>query len=282
MDTEVKNPEISVLITSYNRANLICETIDSVLNQTFKSFEIIISDNCSTDNTMEVLKKYEHSEKVRIYQNDSNIGQFPNRNKAASYAKGKYLKYLDSDDLIYPWGLELLHKMMEQFPEAGWGLCSFSQVKEKPFPFLLSPKQAYEFHYFRNGIFNRAPLSSIIKKTTFEAAGGFRDISMAGDFEMWHRLALHHPVLIMPDGIVWNREHEGQEVQAYIKFMFQYEEVQKHFFQSTECPLDLQQKQQVKKRRTKKILKSFFFNAINGNLNYAYVHLKILMFMRKQ
>jgi glycosyltransferase involved in cell wall biosynthesis len=277
MDIQTENPEISVLITSYNRANLICETIDSVLNQTFQSFEIIVSDNCSTDNTMEVLKKYHNNDKIRIYQNESNIGQFPNRNKAASYAKGKYLKYLDSDDLIYPWGLELLYKMMEQFPEAGWGLCSFTQVRERPFPFLLNPKQAYEFHYCnRVAIFNKAPLSSIIRKKIFESVGGFRDLNMAGDFEMWHRLALQSPVLLMPDGIVWNREHVGQEVRSYRRFLFQYEEVTKQFLESPQCPLEKNQIREVQKIKKKNLLRTIFLSGIKGNFSQVYDSSKML------
>src|SRR5580698_7457190 len=136
-------PLVSVLVTSYNRAEYICETIDSILNQTYPNFEIIICDNCSTDNTIEVIQKYADNPRVSIYQNEVNIGQFPNRNKIVSYANGKYLKYVDSDDLMYPHGLEIIVEGMEQFPLAGYGLASIEQDFERIFPFMLSPAESY-------------------------------------------------------------------------------------------------------------------------------------------
>ena len=64
-----------------------------------------------------IAKSYEQKDaRIKVYVNDKNLGDYPNRNKAASYAKGKYIKYLDADDLIYPHGLEVMVHTMEQFP----------------------------------------------------------------------------------------------------------------------------------------------------------------------
>ena len=117
-----EQPLVSVLMTAYNREQYISTAIESVLSSTFKNFELIIVDDGSKDKTVEIAKSYAAMDsRVKVIINEKNLGDYPNRNKAAYYANGKYLKYVDADDYIYPWGLELLIKMMEAFPNAGWG-----------------------------------------------------------------------------------------------------------------------------------------------------------------
>ena len=135
-------PLVSVLMTVYNRDKYIAEAIESVINSTYQNWELIITDNCSTDNSFNIAKQYEaQNDKIKLYLNETNLGQFPNRNRAATYAKGKYIKYLDSDDIIYPHGLETMVNAMEQFPEAGMGF-SFYSITDKKFPFYFNQKEA--------------------------------------------------------------------------------------------------------------------------------------------
>ncbi|HEY4875342.1 MAG TPA: glycosyltransferase family 2 protein, partial [Puia sp.] len=113
-------PLVSVLMTAYNREKYIAQAIESVLASSYKNFELIIVDDCSSDNTIEIAKKYQQQDsRIKVHVNEKNLGDYPNRNKAASYAKGKYLKYVDADDYIYPAGLELLIQMMAKFQNAG-------------------------------------------------------------------------------------------------------------------------------------------------------------------
>jgi glycosyltransferase involved in cell wall biosynthesis len=233
-------------MTSYNREKYIAQAIESVLASGYKNFELIITDDQSKDKTVEIAQKYAQSDgRVKVYTNEKNLGDYPNRNEAASKATGKYLKYVDADDYIYPWGLELLVEMMEQFPEAGWGLCSLEQYVKEPFPFLLSPAEAYAYHYKGPGLFHKAPLSAIIKKEVFDKVGGFSGQRMAGDFEMWHRLAQKFPVLLMPHGIVWYREHGEQEMKSYFKFLGVYERIKVNYLKDEKCPLDVQTRNEL-------------------------------------
>src|SRR6266540_3355288 len=141
------NPLVSVLMTSYNREKYISAAIESVLASTYTNFELIITDDQSRDSTVAIARKYaEIDKRIRIVVNEKNLGQFGNRNFAATLAKGKYIKYLDSDDLIYPNGLEIMVNMMEKYPDAGYGLCSLDQDEKNIFPFMLSPKEAYKRH----------------------------------------------------------------------------------------------------------------------------------------
>lgn len=259
-------PIVSVLMTAYNREKYIAQAIESVLASTLKDFELIIVDDGSKDNTIPISRKYESEDKrVKVFVNEKNLGDYPNRNQAASYAKGKYLKYVDADDCIYPWGLELLVTMMEQFPEAGWGLCSLDQNKEKPYPFILSPEEAYLYHYKGPGLFHKAPLSSIIKRETFEVIGGFNPIRMAGDFDMWHRLAQQFPVVLMPHGIVWYREHGEQEVTSYRKFIKVYEEIKINYLQDNKIPLGKTMAGEIYRSEKFKLVKSMVRGIITLN-----------------
>jgi glycosyltransferase involved in cell wall biosynthesis len=234
-----EQPLVSVLMTTYNREKYLSEAIDSVLASTYANFELIIVDDGSTDKTIDIAGEYLAKDaRIKFYRNRSNLGDYPNRNMAASYATGTYLKYVDADDYIYPWGLALLVEMMEQFPGAGWGLCSLDQYVKRPFPFELTPKEAYEYHYRGPGLFHKAPLSSIIRRNVFEKAGGFSPQRMVGDNEMWHRLALQYNVLLMPQGIVWYREHDQQEINDYHEYRVAYERISVSYLNNPGCPLD--------------------------------------------
>lgn len=259
----MNGPLVSVLMTTYNREKYVAEAIESVLASTYKNFELIIVDDQSTDKTMDIINSYaEKNRRVTVYVNEKNLGDYPNRNKAAYYAKGKYLKYVDADDLIYPFGLEQLVYYMEQFPEAGYGLCTLAQNKSKVFPFELNPHEAYRYHYFGPGLFHRAPLSSIIRREVFEEVGGFSPIRMAGDYDMWHKLSAKYPVVLMPQGIIWYREHEEQEMSHYHEFALSYEKSFVKHLLSDVCPLTNKEVYEIlvkrKKASYKQILKSIF------------------------
>src|SRR5258706_1619530 len=207
-----EKPLVSVLMTAYNREKYIEEAIQSVLNSTYVNWELIIVDDVSKDNEAALAKQYAtKDDRIKVYVNEQNLGDYPNRNKAAGYAKGKYLKYLDADDQLYPHGLEIMVELIEQFPDAGWGLMSFIQDDDRPFPFMLQPVEIYRRHYFYKSVFHKAPLSSIIKKEVFDAVSGFRHVRHYGDYELWHRLAKYYPLVLMHDGLVWWLGHEGQE-----------------------------------------------------------------------
>jgi glycosyltransferase involved in cell wall biosynthesis len=94
-------PLVSLIITSYNRASLISKAIESSLEQDYPNLEIIISDNCSTDNTEEVVKKYLADPRIKYFRNNENLGMLGNFRKATyKYAKGDFITYVNSDDYL--------------------------------------------------------------------------------------------------------------------------------------------------------------------------------------
>ena len=96
---------VSIIMPSYNTAPYIKATIQSVLDQTYTNWELIIVDDCSTDNTDEILSKFE-DKRIRYYKNVRNFGAAISRNKALREARGQWIAYLDSDDLWMPEKLE--------------------------------------------------------------------------------------------------------------------------------------------------------------------------------
>lgn len=253
-------PLVSVLMTVYNREKYIAQAIESVLASTYQNWELIVVDDRSKDRSLEIAQSYAAKDgRIKVIVNEVNLGDYPNRNQAASYAKGKYLKYVDADDLIYPYGLEQLVFYMEQFPEAGYGLCSLDQDKGQVFPFQLSPFEAYHRHYFEQPLFHKAPLSSIIKKEAFDKVGGFTGKRMLGDFEMWHLLSQKFPVVLMPHGIVWYRIHEEQEMNLHRSDPmepFKYLLISLDLLNSSLCPLNEALKQKTILQQQKKIARS--------------------------
>lgn len=241
-----EQPLVSVLMTVYNREKYISHAIESVLKSTYQYWELIIVDDRSTDTSVAIARSYESKDRrINVFINEHNLGDYPNRNQAASYAKGKYLKYVDADDMIYPHGLEQLVYYMEQFPEAGYGLCSLSQDVFKMFPFQLNPQEAYHRHYFQEELFHKAPLSSMIKRTVFIAVNGFSGKQYLGDFEMWHLLSQTYPLVLMPHGIAWYRQHDDQQMNANRSdpfVPFKYLLLAEQMLKAKECPLSEDEK----------------------------------------
>ena len=99
------NELVSIIMPSYNTARFIDKTIESVLKQTYKNWEMLIVDDCSTDNTEEIVSKYD-DKRIIYLKNQKKSGAAVSRNKALKNAKGKWIAFLDSDDLWYPTKLE--------------------------------------------------------------------------------------------------------------------------------------------------------------------------------
>src|SRR5258706_13206257 len=110
------SPLVSVLMTAFNREKYIADAIESVLASSYENFELIIVDDASSDNTVAIASQFaEKDKRIRIYVNEKNVGDYPNRNKAAGYAQGKYINYVDADDKLYYYGLEVMVRFTELF-----------------------------------------------------------------------------------------------------------------------------------------------------------------------
>ncbi len=104
----------SIIIPLYNAKSTICDTLDSVLSQTYRNYEIIIINDCSTDNSSEIIEKYKSNySNITVINNEANIGVSNSRNKGFSIARGEYIALIDSDDIWHNKKLELQKEIID-------------------------------------------------------------------------------------------------------------------------------------------------------------------------
>jgi glycosyltransferase involved in cell wall biosynthesis len=208
-----KNPTASVLTTVYNREKYIAACIESVLASTYKDWELIIVDDQSKDRSVAIAQEYAARDaRIKVYVNEKNLGDYPNRNQAAAYAKGKYLKYLDADDLIYPHGLQIMVETMEAHPECALGISQEVAEDLKPYPFVMTPQETFRREFLQRGVLGLGPTGTIIRRDAFERLGGFTGTRYIGDTEMWYQLAMSYPVVKMVPGLTFWRQHDEQQI----------------------------------------------------------------------
>ena len=102
-----KDVVVSVVMPAYNSEKYIEESIESIINQSYKKWELIIVEDCSTDDTMKKIQKYKYLDNIRVIKNDSNMGIAYSTNKAINYSIGKYIALIDDDDVSLPDRLQL-------------------------------------------------------------------------------------------------------------------------------------------------------------------------------
>lgn len=124
------SPKVSVIMPSYNKEEYIASSIESVINQTFQDFELIIIDDASNDRSVEIIQRY-HDKRIRFYQNDKNIGIAQNRNRAIDLAKGSYIALLDADDISTNIRLEKEVEYLDSHPDIAVVFGEFQEIDEK-------------------------------------------------------------------------------------------------------------------------------------------------------
>ena len=122
----------------YNGEDYLTEAIDSVINQSFTEWELIVINDCSTDSTSEILGKYAaQDERIKVYTNEVNLRLPSSLNKAMSYAKGKYIARMDADDICLPERLEKQYNYMEENSDIALSSCRFMTLKNGVISFFL-------------------------------------------------------------------------------------------------------------------------------------------------
>lgn len=207
----MKNPSVSVLMTAYNREKYIGEAIESVLASTYTNFELIIVDDCSTDKTFSIAKMYQEKDtRIKLFLNEKNIGQFPNRNKAAGYATGEFLMNADSDDTLHADGIENCVNAMLAFPQSSFGMFCYNTVQS---PSVIETKDALRQHFFEKPFLMIGPGGTIIRRSFFEEISGYPEIyGPANDLYFNLKATCHSSIVMLPFEFLFYRRHEGQEI----------------------------------------------------------------------
>jgi len=218
------SPTVSVIIPTYNRAHLIGRAIQSVLNQTYQDFEIIVVDDGSTDNTKEIVKSLD-DKRIRYIRHKENKGGGAARNTGIKAAIGEYIAFLDSDD---EWLPEKLECQMKVFKNAGsevgvvyTGFIYIDELGEYTNGQHIPEKRGwiYEDILVENCVGTASTV--LVKRKCFEKAGLFdENLPSCQDWEMWIRLAREHQFDFIEDPLVKYHIHKSRistDLEAKIK-----------------------------------------------------------------
>lgn len=140
-------PTVSIITPVYNSAPFLEETIQSVLNQSFEDWEMILVDDCSTDNSRQIIQRIASQDPRLIFmENENNLGQIKTRNRAIERASGRYIAMLDSDDVWHPQKLE---KQLAYFEDTGCAIqhAYYEQIDENSNPLKLLVKAPIRINY---------------------------------------------------------------------------------------------------------------------------------------
>lgn len=171
---------VSIIIASYNYGEYLAETIESALNQSYKNIEIILIDDGSKDHSLDVASHYN----ITILAQD-NMGVSASRNNAAKYAKGKYIFFLDADDILYPTSIQ---DLIDLFVGAGEDV-GFAYGQLQYFGYKDWIFESSHFDPVKLSKENYIQTSALIRKDVFDRVGGFdRGFDLREDWELFVRI----------------------------------------------------------------------------------------------
>ena len=182
---ENKNEElVSIIMPAFNCGDFIGTTLDSVINQSYKNWEVIVVDDCSTDNTADVVQEYiKKDNRIKYHKLEKNSGAAVARNKAVDLAAGKYMAFLDSDDVWFPEKLTKQIGFMEE-NDYGFTCTSYTKIDEQGEylnrTIIAQPRRDYD------GVLKTCPGNSTVIYNA-EKLGKFKipDIKKRNDYVMW-------------------------------------------------------------------------------------------------
>lgn len=192
------NPMVSIILPTYNRAHILRKSIDSVLAQTYTDFELIIIDDCSTDNTKVLIDEYK-DERIKYFYSEQNLGAASARNLGASKASAPYLAFQDSDTVWYPNKLELQLEYFKNHPDVSLVFHSYFLEGTKR---ILEPNQDHLSQLNLHNIFLDLLQKPLIGTPTilmsieaFHRLGGFNEsLKSHEDYEFSLRIAKHYKI----------------------------------------------------------------------------------------
>ena len=218
----MKSLLVSICIPNYNNAIYLDACIQSALNVEYDNCEIIFVDDCSTDKSIEIAKKY--SSKIKIHENSVNLGQPKNTNKAVNLANGEYVVILHSDDQLLANFFEKLLPLLHSIPNAVMAVGERQETDETGIPYSITPfynvnciipgeKQAKVFM-----MMSFLPCQVLFKKSTFLNSGQVNEKHIVNlDGLLWFQISLQGDVIYIQDEVSIYRVHQNNTTAAYNK-----------------------------------------------------------------
>ncbi len=227
-----KNPVVSVCLPTYNGARFVKPAMESILRQSFADFELLISDDCSADETQEIVLS-QSDPRIRSFHNTSRLGLVGNWNRCIELARGEYVYIFHQDDLMEKDVVQRGVRLLNQHPKVGFVFSDIVTIDAEgktigrhwtpilPERDTIFPEQDFFRLLAMNG--NLVPCQTVMARAEcFRRFGKFdARLRYTPDLEMWLRLALHYDVGYIAEPLVKLRRHPGQ---ASCDFMAQTEE----------------------------------------------------------
>lgn len=214
MDTIVcsRTSKISIIVPMYNVASFLKETLDSILNQTFTDFELLLIDDCSMDNTLEIAYSFSDP-RIRIIKNDKNSGAGATRNKGIELAQSAYIAFCDADDIMFPNRLEEQYNFMEQHPDIDICGSFVKLINEKgnitgkfTFP-VKHDKIAVEM--FLRCAFQQS--TAFIRSRSFKQSGlKYKENHYAEDYDLWANAVKKLKFHVIPHFLMYYKISDSQ------------------------------------------------------------------------
>lgn len=208
-------PRVSVCIPTYNRARYLSECIDSILSQSFSDFELIVSDNCSADDTDAVVRSF-GDHRIHYSKNPSNMGVTANRNCCLDLARGEYLTILGDDDVYASRFLEREVDVLDRHPGVGFVHCATYEINQEGVRRRLV--QAYSEDCVLSGedqlrLFlcghNVCCSTVMVRRSVQEVVGCYVPDLLSHDWLMWIELTLRADVAYIAEPLVGMRVHRN-------------------------------------------------------------------------
>jgi glycosyltransferase involved in cell wall biosynthesis len=211
--------KVSIIMPTYNRAEYIIETIESIRNQTYSNWELIIVDDGSDDNTEELILQIE-DERIRFYK-AGRIGVNGRiKNIGLEKASGELVAFIDSDDLWAPTKLEKQVTALQQYPEAGFSLTggyNFRKLNE-PVDFFYKQSEGIKcdsvfVSFFKSELSTTTP-SLMLRRECINVAASFKETSSFSDIDFILSLAYHFKAVILYEPLLYRRLHNANDSNA--------------------------------------------------------------------
>ncbi len=207
-------PAISVIMSVYNGETYLEEAIESIRNQTFTNWELIVINDCSKDSTAKILADFSlKDERIKVHTNEVNLKLPTSLNKAISLSSGKYIARMDADDICLPERFEKQYKFMEDNPDVSLSSCRFMTVKNGVYMSggaggRCDSEALKAMLLVSNPILHPGVIakSEVMKKFTYDVT-----LTCTEDLELWTRMAMENQkIQILPECLLIYRLHDKQ------------------------------------------------------------------------
>lgn len=217
-ESNVRAARVTVFVPVFNADKFLAEAIESILNQTFTDFELLVVDDGSTDKSIEILESF-RDRRIRISRNDRNRGRAYTRNRGIELARGEYLSVLDADDLCEPDRLERQVKCLDAHPDVAAVGSSATYVDENDNVAYVCkvPTSSEEIHrqIFQSNCFVHSSVT--FRRQVLIDIGGYNpELQQAEDYELFLRLTARHRLANIEKPLVRYRVHPDQVSQREI------------------------------------------------------------------